>query len=335
MMMKRRIGLYAEHKREDQRIKIGNPLIGLTKHVDFEALAAGIDAAAPRPKGGRPPYSAELMVKILVLEQLYNLADDALKYQLLDRRSRRGQPDLGESPAAFTAARLHGALRPDCRRLGWTPHKRAQKDVDARWTKKHGRSYFGYNLHASLDRRYKLMRKMVVTHAAVAHTTLFEPRLDLGNTSPGVYADRGYWTAQREATLKQAGWRVYIQCKGSATKGVPDTQKKRNRRIATPPRPRRARLGCAVAHGRQSGTLHGYCPRHHLVASQSGKLQPETPGVSEGRPVNTVLNEPGRGRQTRIRRDSTSFTNSLARPTRPTNSLSAACVPPPRKKRVS
>ena len=87
--MKPRISLFAEHESQDQRSKIGDPLVGLTKHVDLEALAASIDAAAPRPscaKGGRPLYSMLLKMKILVLQQLYNLADDALEYQLLDRR---------------------------------------------------------------------------------------------------------------------------------------------------------------------------------------------------------------------------------------------------------
>src|SRR5471032_2109539 len=99
-MMKPRISLFAEHEREDRRTKIGDPLVGLTKHVDFEALAAGIDGAAPRPsraKCGRPPYPTVLMVKILVLQQLYNLADDALEYQLLDRRSFLQFLDLTES----------------------------------------------------------------------------------------------------------------------------------------------------------------------------------------------------------------------------------------------
>jgi IS5 family transposase len=89
-MMKPRISLFAEHEREVLRTSIGDPLVGLTKHVDFEVLAASIDAAAPRPsraKGGRPPYPTVLMVKILVLQQLYKLADDALEYQLLDCRS--------------------------------------------------------------------------------------------------------------------------------------------------------------------------------------------------------------------------------------------------------
>lgn len=47
--MKPRISLFAEHEREDRRTKIGAPLVGLTKHVDVEALADGIDAVAPRP----------------------------------------------------------------------------------------------------------------------------------------------------------------------------------------------------------------------------------------------------------------------------------------------
>lgn len=32
------------------------------------------------------------------------------------------------------------------------PHKRRQKDVDARWTKKHGKSYFGYKACPRLER---------------------------------------------------------------------------------------------------------------------------------------------------------------------------------------
>ena len=88
-MMKPRSSLFAEHEREDRRTKLGDPLVGLSKHVDFEALAASVDEAAPRPsrdKGGRPPYPTLLMIKILVLQQLYNLADDAMEYQLLGKR---------------------------------------------------------------------------------------------------------------------------------------------------------------------------------------------------------------------------------------------------------
>jgi hypothetical protein len=55
-MMKPRISLFAEQEREDRRAKLGDPLVGLAEHVDFEAMAARIDAAAPSiTRQGRPP----------------------------------------------------------------------------------------------------------------------------------------------------------------------------------------------------------------------------------------------------------------------------------------
>lgn len=95
-------------------------------------------------------------------------------------------------------------------------------------------NHFGYKLHASVDKRYKLIRKLAVTHATVADTTVFEQLLDPCNTSRDVYADRGYPSIERESKLKQAGWRVHIQRRGHATKGISEAQKRRNRRIATP-----------------------------------------------------------------------------------------------------
>ncbi|MDR3629961.1 MAG: hypothetical protein P4L42_06470 [Desulfocapsaceae bacterium] len=33
----------------------------------------------------------------------------------------------------------------------WDEHKRCQKDVDARWTQKNGKNFFGYKNHISAD----------------------------------------------------------------------------------------------------------------------------------------------------------------------------------------
>ncbi|GGY35852.1 hypothetical protein GCM10007387_17630 [Pseudoduganella albidiflava] len=86
------------------------------------------------------------------------------------------------------------------RAAGLKPHKRAQKDVDAKWTKKHGKNHFGYMLHASIDKRCKLIRKIAVTHAAVADTKDFETLLNASNTSRDVYAHRSYPSIERERT---------------------------------------------------------------------------------------------------------------------------------------
>ena len=42
------------------------------------------------------------------------------------------------------------------------PAKVRQKDRDARWTKKHGRSFFGYKNHVNADAKHKLIRHYAV-----------------------------------------------------------------------------------------------------------------------------------------------------------------------------
>jgi len=69
---------------------LGDPLVEIGAHIDFAALAEEVDRVAPRPvspQGGRPPYPTDTMVRILVLKRLYNLSDEQMEYQLLDRMS--------------------------------------------------------------------------------------------------------------------------------------------------------------------------------------------------------------------------------------------------------
>ena len=42
-----------------------------------------------------------------------------------------------------------------------------QKDKDARWTKKHGQSFYGYKNHVNADAKHKLIRRYEVSDAAV------------------------------------------------------------------------------------------------------------------------------------------------------------------------
>jgi IS5 family transposase len=68
----------------------GDPLERLNQVVDFELFRPELEAAlgrSDRAQGGRPPYDAVLMFKVLVLQTLYTLADDATEYQIKDRLS--------------------------------------------------------------------------------------------------------------------------------------------------------------------------------------------------------------------------------------------------------
>jgi IS5 family transposase len=76
----------------------GDPLERLSSVVDFEIFRPVLDAAlarSDRSRGGRPPYDAVLMFRILVLQALYSLSDEQAEFQLRDRLSFMRFADLG------------------------------------------------------------------------------------------------------------------------------------------------------------------------------------------------------------------------------------------------
>src|SRR5436305_6199900 len=80
--------------------------------------------------------------------------------------------------------------------------KLRQKDRDARWTKKHGQSFFGYKNHVNADARHKLIRRYQVTDAAVHDSQALDVLLSKGNTSTDVFADSAYRSVEIVAKLK-------------------------------------------------------------------------------------------------------------------------------------
>ncbi len=67
-----------------------------------------------------------------------------------------------------------------------------QKDVDARWTQKHGRSYYGYKDHVKVDQVTKLIISSVVTPANVHDSQVVGDLLDPGDEHCNVYMDSAY-----------------------------------------------------------------------------------------------------------------------------------------------
>jgi hypothetical protein len=63
------------------------------------------------------------------------------------------------------------------------PAKLRQKDRDARWTKRHGRGFFGY--HVNADAKHKLVRRYEVTDAAVHDSQKLDEPLIKGHHAGG------------------------------------------------------------------------------------------------------------------------------------------------------
>ena len=109
------------------------------------------------------------------------------------------------------------------------PAKRRQKDVEARWTKKHGRSHYGYKNHVNVDRRHKLVRRYQVSDAATHDSKVLDDILDGDNTALGVWADSAYRSAEIETALKEKGLRSRIHRKGRRNKPLSEREKQGNK----------------------------------------------------------------------------------------------------------
>jgi IS5 family transposase len=109
------------------------------------------------------------------------------------------------------------------------PAKLRQKDRDARWTKKHGRSFFGYKNHVNADAKHKLIRRYEVTDAAVHDSQALDALLSKDNTSTDVFADSAYRSAESEAKLKAGGFTSRIHRRANRNHPLSDTQTRANR----------------------------------------------------------------------------------------------------------
>ena len=109
------------------------------------------------------------------------------------------------------------------------PAKNRQKDKDARWTKKHGRSHFGYKNHINIDRRHKLVRRYAVSSAAVHDSQKLDDVLDANNTGSGVWADSAYRSAEIEAKLAERNLKSQIHRRGGRNKTLTARQEAANK----------------------------------------------------------------------------------------------------------
>ena len=109
------------------------------------------------------------------------------------------------------------------------PAKRSQKDTDARWTRKHDKSHYGYKNHVNVDRKHKLVRCYHVSDAAMHDSRAVDHLLMRGNTGSGVWADAAYRSEETEAKLRARGLRSHIHRKGKRGKPLTAQAKGSNR----------------------------------------------------------------------------------------------------------
>jgi len=105
----------------------------------------------------------------------------------------------------------------------------AQKDTDARWTKKNDEKHFGYKNHASVDNENKLIRNYEVTSAEVHDSQIFLEILT-ENSSKKVWADSAYRSEFNEISLTASDLKSQVHEKGKRGQPLSEQQKQSNTR---------------------------------------------------------------------------------------------------------
>ena len=107
------------------------------------------------------------------------------------------------------------------------PHKKCQKDIDARWTKKDFQNYYGYKNHAKVDAKSKLIDAYLVTHAAVHGPQALDDLLEQADSGQELHEDSAY--VGQEKSLEQYGLKDKIHEKGTKNAPLDQQQKASNK----------------------------------------------------------------------------------------------------------
>jgi len=110
-------------------------------------------------------------------------------------------------------------------------HVLAQKDCDARWTKKGNETFYGYENHGKIDDEFKLIRGYAVTDAAV-HDSV--PYLDMMSVEPDypdqeAFSDAAYVGEKIDKGLQELGYLPMICEKGYRNQPLTEQQKQMNK----------------------------------------------------------------------------------------------------------
>ena len=85
------------------------------------------------------------------------------------------------------------------------PNKKKHKDIDARWTKKNGETFYGYKNHAKVDTKSKFINTYTVTDASVHDSQALDDLLTEKDKAQDLHADSAYTGEEQEKIIQKYG----------------------------------------------------------------------------------------------------------------------------------
>jgi transposase, IS5 family len=114
----------------------------------------------------------------------------------------------------------------------WEEKKKAHKDVDASWTSKHGKNYYGYKNHIKIDQASKFITACEVTTASVHDSQAVFDLIDKHDKGHTLYADSAYHSKDIRDMLSCFGIKGRIHKKGARNKPLSEKDQKRNHQLS-------------------------------------------------------------------------------------------------------
>ncbi len=173
---------------------------------------------------------SERLTDLGLVKELFDLFESSLaQLNLIAHEGKLVDASFVEAPRQRNTREENAAIKTGSTPAQWkeNPAKMAQKDLDARWTKKHNVSYYGYKNHTKVDGGSKLITKYKVTNASVHDSQVLDDLLDEQDKSQPLHADSAY-TGQKQV-LDNYQVEDQICEKGARNKPLTEAQKASNR----------------------------------------------------------------------------------------------------------
>jgi IS5 family transposase len=215
----------------------GSELDAIASMIDWGIVSRKLRNILVSQGIGRPSYDPLKMIKILLLQRLYDLSDPEMEHQLYDRLSFRSFCGFSLSdslPDETTICRFRGSLQNKTESLfnviidqlsekGLLMRKgtlvdatiikssvkppsggeQSEKDPEGGWTQKNGEYTYGYKAHVGVDEGSGLVVKAQTTSASF-HDSQVILNVVTGEEE-AVYADKAYDSEKIRRSLRDHG----------------------------------------------------------------------------------------------------------------------------------
>lgn len=239
----------------------------IKSRINWEKLLKPIEEEILKIKtynspAGRSAFDIRVIVKCFILQTIYNLSDPRLEEEIADRRSFQIFLDLtsfDSIPDETTICRyremfarlgldkkLFNEFNKQLKNLNLIVGKgtivdatikqaqansQSNRDKDADFTKKRGKTYYGYKGHIAIDEDSEVIKTVEFTKASIHDSNRFDKLVDYSEKA--VFADKGYANKTRRKKLETKGIFDGILAKGYRNKPLSKSEKKLNQLLST------------------------------------------------------------------------------------------------------